>query len=101
MAQPTDLEEYQTDADLDTLYYAKNSGKGTEREDSVIEVTGGTVNIFGSLHKPTTPTTDMTQDQTGFTGIDVFASVPTWLYFETDTGSPVVTLSSIEIEVAD
>lgn len=100
MAQPNDLETYQTDVAVDALFYVKNSGRGAEREDSIIEVTGGTVNIWGSLHKPATPLTDMTEDQTAFEGFDIFASVPTWLYFETDTGSPVVTLSSIEVEPA-
>lgn len=98
--QPADFEAYQTAAAVDQLYYVKNSGRGTEREDSIIEVTGGTVNIFGSLRKPTTPTTDMSLDRTAFSGIDTFASVPTWIYFEDDTGTPVVTLSSITIEEA-
>jgi len=98
--QPTDIEKYQLDAAADTLYYAKNSGRGQERQRSIIEVTGGTVNVLGSLHKPVTPLTDMTETAAGFSGIDTFASVPTWLYFETVSGAPVVTLSSIELELA-
>lgn len=98
MAIPADLEIYQEDVAVDTVFYAKNSGRGDERQNSAIEVTGGTVNIYGSMHKPSTAPSDMSLDRSSFSGIDTFGFIPTYLYFETSTGSPVVTLSMIETQ---
>ena len=98
MPIPTDLEVYQQDLSVDTLYYVKNSGKGTERQNSGLSVDGGTVNVYGSLHKPASAPADMILDRGAFSGLDSFAWVPTYLYFEDNTGTPVVTVSSIEAE---
>ena len=80
MAIPIDLESYQQDLSPNTLYYAKNSGRGGspsgEREDSGIIVVGGTVDIYGSLHKPSSPPADMALDRVAFQGLDVFEWIP-------------------------
>lgn len=96
MSIPDDLETYQTEIQLDTLYYIKNSGRGTEREDSAMEVKGGTVDVYGSIDRPLSPPAGMTLDREGFVGIDVFVYVPTFLYLTGDATSIIV--SSLVVE---
>lgn len=99
MAIPDDLEEYQETLAADTLYYAKNSGRGpAERQNSIMEVKGGTVNIYGSMSKPTITPGDLSLWESDFSGIDVFGAVMTYIYIETSTGTPIITVSSIEVQ---
>lgn len=100
MVIPNDLEEYQITITADTLYYAKNSGRGTERQSSILAVSGGTVNIYGSLSKPVSIPGDMILDEcvSPFSGIDGFGVVPTYIYIQTVTGTPIITASSIEVQ---
>ena len=101
MAIPTGLESYQTVLEVATLYYVKNSGRGTERQTSGIEVKGGTVNIYGSFDEVAnlpSPPTNMTLTASGFAGIDTFEIIPTYLYIATVTGTPEIIVSSIEAE---
>ena len=66
---------------LDTLYELIAVGNNPH-----LEVTGGTVDIYGSDTLPGSPPTGMSFDQEGFVGMDKFAVVPKYLYIEQNTG---------------
>ncbi len=61
-----------------------------------IEVVGGTVNVWGSQSAPDSPPTGMSETQAGFGGISSFAVVPNYMFFETASGTPVITLTGIK-----
>ncbi len=61
-----------------------------------IEVTGGTVNIYGSQANPETPPSAMTLTSAGFAGITTFGVIPNYMYFETASGTPVVILTGVK-----
>jgi len=67
---------------LDTLYELKGVGNNPH-----IEVTGGTVDIYGSNTQPGSPPTDMAFDAEGFTGFDNFAVIPKYIYISQNTGT--------------
>jgi len=91
------LKDYQTALSLATLYEVAYSGHGTEEVQPNLEVVGGTVNIYGSnaADKPPTPPTGMSlTNPVGFVGIDVFASVPRWLYITQASGTTTSIIAS-------
>lgn len=94
------MRDYQQTGAVDTLYEAKSTSRGVETVRPFIEVTGGAVNIRGSLTEPTTPATDMPVMENGsaFEGIEPFAFVPNYLYFEDVSGTPVVTVSGVVLK---
>lgn len=90
------IEDYQKAISLDTLYATKNNGNGVERQNSGIEILGGTATIYGSITLPVSPPTGMTAGATDFEGLDTFGFVPNYLYV-TGTATSVI-VSSIEVE---
>lgn len=98
MAVPDNIEIYQKELNVDTLYYIKNSGRGVEREDSALSVIDGSVNVYGSLQKPVSPPIDMVLDKSNFSGMDSFGFVPNYFYLESNVGTPTITVSSILAE---
>ena len=69
---------------LNTLYQIERKLSGDEQP--AIEVIGGTVDIYGSQKTPTGAPAGMYKTATGFTGIDVFGTVPAYLYIAQSTG---------------
>lgn len=99
MPIPTNMDVYQQTISADTLYYIKADTLGrSERIQSGLSVTGGQVNVYGSVQKPTTPLTDMYQSRVNFEGLDWFEWIPTYIYFETVSGVPVIDVSSVLVE---
>lgn len=73
-------------------YALVDSARGTPTLQPAIQVTGGVVNIYGSLAAPATPPSDMVLARQGenFSGIDVFAHLPNFMYFTTVSGTPEI-----------
>lgn len=79
-----------------TLYNAQEYGVNDQLRPS-IEVTGGTVDIYGSQQKPNSPPTGMYKAASAFSGVDVFGMIPNYLYFVTVSGTPVIVVSGMTL----
>ncbi len=99
------MKDFQTAAAADTLYEAFANLHNKDIQLSAnIEVVGGTVNIYGSQGNPTAALapTAMSVSEAAFEGITSFGVVPNYLFFETQAGTPVITLTAVRIvEVVD
>lgn len=81
------LKAYQQLIELDTLYEVVASGLGTQTLQPSLEVIVGTVDVYGSNLQPDSPPTGMFKTATAFSGINVFANVPTFLFVSQNTGT--------------
>ncbi len=92
------LQAYQEEIELATLYQVVASGKGTQALQPSIEVIAGTVDIYGSNLEAGSPPTGMFKTATDFVGINVFATVPNYIYVAQNTGTTTsIILTGIKV----
>lgn len=90
------LKSYQKILTNETLYAMAALG-GTEQLQPNFEIIGGNVDIYVSQTKPASGHTNMFKYKSAVTGMDVFTFVPNYIYIDVTSGSPVVTVSGLQI----
>ena len=95
--------EYQSSISVDTLYEVRATGKGSEQLKQIIEIIGGTANIYVSqIDVAGAAPTGMSIITNGaaLQGTASFDHLPNYLYVENIAGVTNVVLSGINVVVA-
>lgn len=94
------LRPYQKKLALNTLYEVSlDSSARNDQVSPSLEVVGGTVNVLGGENDASIVSVPTNMDNTasGFRGIDYFAVIPNYLYIQSVSGTPVVTVSGLYV----
>lgn len=88
----------QKQLNANTLYNVEPLNNGAGQLFARLEVTGGSVNVWGADVLPVSPPTGMSKSTIGtaFSGIEVLGTVPNYLYVEIVGGTPVIVLTGVK-----
>lgn len=81
---------------VDTLYRVRRT-----RGDAMLEVFGGSVDVYGSCLNDASAPDNMSVTFEDFTGIDGFYVLPEYLYMKSNSGTPTIKLVGCNAEVVE